>query len=429
MDLFDYQEVGRDFIAGSRFAFLADEPGLGKTCQTIRGLCVSLRQGHTKAHKPKVAVLCPRSAIENWHREIKRWWVAQETDTQFFVCNYDKLAVPGMEQEFFNQTEWDYIICDEAHRLKHSGAIRSQTVYRRIAALKKTGVQVKLLSGTPARNHAGEMWTHLAVLRPDLIRDRSGRVMTQEQFEDHFCDVYFDKDGYRRIRGSRNIGELRGLLDASGFLLRRRKKDVQKSLPPLIFDEYPLPMDGQMPSMGKVDHLEGLTIDEALDVLRQEQNHLMTERRMTGMLKVQPTVDFVRNELDAPGKMILFFWHTDVGRELHRLLAEFQPVLVDGKTKIPQDEVDEFQNNDDCRLFIGQIMACGEALNITAANQVAFVEASWSPSDNYQAACRAHRIGLSGGLLVRFLSLAGSTDELVQRVLARKIDDLMQLFD
>jgi SNF2 family DNA or RNA helicase len=429
MDLFDFQETGRDFIAGNRFAFLADEPGLGKTCQTIRGLRVSLRQGPTKARKINIAILCPRSAIENWRRELKRWWTAPETNPRFFVCNYDKLVLPGFEQEFFNSIEWDYIVCDEAHRLKHSGAIRTKVVYHRIAALKKSGVQVKLLSGTPARNHAGEMWTHLAVLRPDIIRDRSGRAMTQEQFEDHFCDVYFDKGGHRRIRGSKNIGELRGLLDESGFLLRRRKSEVRKSLPPLVFDEYPLPHDGRLPPMGRVDHLEGLTIDEALTVLQEEQHHLMTERRLTGLLKVPPTVEFVQNELDAPGKIILFFWHTDVGRELYRLLAEFQPVLVDGKTSIPQDEVDTFQHDDGCRLFIGQIMACGEALNITAANQVAFVEAAWSPADNYQAACRAHRIGLEGGLLVRFLSLAHSTDELVQRVLTRKTSDLTELFD
>jgi hypothetical protein len=81
------------------------------------------------------------------------------------------------------------------------------------------------------------------------------------------------------------------------------------------------------------------------------------------------------------------------------------------------------------RVFLGQITACGEALNITAANQVLFAEASWSPADNYQAACRAHRIGMGDKLVVRFLSVPKTMDRLIQRALARKTQELSDLFD
>lgn len=430
-DLFPYQEVGRDFLRANQFAFLADQPGLGKTPQAVRA--AQAKCAGTGVH-PKICVICPKAAIENWRREIRRWWPIKVIDDDMIV-NFDLLALDSKERTLFEAGSWDIIIIDEAHRLKTAGAKRTQNIYRHIARLKKKNPQlcVWLLSGTPAKNHAGELWTHLAILRPDLIRDRSGRVMAEEQFQEKYCRVGHDAHGHRRIFGSKNIRELRKLLDDSGFLLRRRKKDVQSQLPDLIFDEYPLP--GNQPSRyaggGMHNQItDSMTTDEVLEYLGNHAQSLAEWRHDVAQVKLPLVKDFVETELETPGeKMIVFFHHTVLGRELHHQLAGLQPVIVDGKTKNAQAEVDVFQEDPNCRLFIGQISACQEALNITAATQVAFAEAAWSPSDNYQAACRAHRIGMGDSLIVRFLSLAGSTDEIVQRVLARKAIELAELFD
>lgn len=430
MNLFDYQKTGRDFLADNAYAFLADDPGLGKTAQAINAACDTFTKMTSKKTRPTICVLCPRSAIKNWHREWKRWWPS--FNGNLLVVNYDMVVSNIKAREDFLNEQWDLVICDEAHRLKSPGAKRSQTVYR---GLKKHAGKVWLLSGTPARNHAGELWTHLVSLRPDLIADRSGRAMTQEQFEDRYCEVYNDKHGHRRIRGSKNLKELRGLLFKGGFLLRRRKKEVQPQLPALIFDEYPIILDDEGVARGLGPDFTALGIDEntptddVLRILRSRIVEFSTERRLLGLLKVPAVAGMVETELEAPGKIIVFFHHTDVGQHLKERFMDHCPVLVDGKTKDPQGEVDTFMTDPNCRVFLGQIQACGEALNITAANQVVFAEASWSPSDNYQAACRAHRFGLEGSLVVRFLSVAGTVDEIIQRTLARKSAELAELFD
>ena len=426
MKLFPYQDKGAKWLYRNKVGLLADQPGLGKTAQAI--MAAKHVEGLSWFYL-KICVICPKAARENWRREFERWWPERDTENDMIV-HFDVLALDTPERERFLSTPWDLIIIDEAHRLKTPGAKRTQSVYKHVHALKKRNPDFRcwLLTGTPAKNHAGELFTHLSVLRPDLIADRSGRCMTQEQFENKYCRVYNDAHGHRRIAGSKNIKELRDLMENGNFFLRRRKSEVQAELPELIFDEYPLATDKPVPR--GMEALEGLSIDDALEYLKDHSKTLANWRHDVAQLKIPLVKDFVETELDTPGeKMIVFFHHTVMGRTLHHALGEYQPVIIDGQTKEAQDEVDTFNNDPNCRLLLGQISACQEALNMTAATQVAFAESAWSPSDNYQAACRAHRIGMQDSLVVRFLSVANSPDEIIARVLSRKAAELAELFD
>ena len=427
-ELFGYQNEGRDFLASRQVALLADDPGVGKTPQALRA--ARRRFGPVALPAFKVCIVTTKASIENWRREAARWWPDGRDDCpEFFIINYDVLSLTTHpSRSHFNLTPWDLIIADEAHRLKSPGAKRAQTFYRKAVRAKKEGATIWLLTGTPAKNHPGELFTHLRSLRPDLIMARGGKPMNQFQFENRYCDVKETPYG-RRISGGdrRRLKELRGKLD--GFMLRRRKHEVLKDLPPLILDTFPLSIDSattkRIPTIPGID--ASMSEDAILNVLKQE--HQSTERRLLGMVKAPYVADFVESELDAPGKIIVFCHHREVMTEIEDMLGQFKPARIDGRTKDPQGQADMFNNDPKCRVFIGQITACGEAINLTAANQVVFAEASWSPSDNYQAACRAHRIGMQSGLLVRFMHIPRSVDEIIQKVLARKASDLAEIFD
>ena len=60
---------------------------------------------------------------------------------------------------------------------------------------------------------------------------------------------------------------------------------------------------------------------------------------------------------------------------------------------------------------------------------IVFAETSFSPSDNYQAACRIHRIGQNDAVLARFASAAETYDDRIQDILARKTRDFTELFE
>lgn len=413
------------FLGLHQVAMLADQPGVGKTPQAVRA--AQLVGVDLMDRMPRICVVTTKASIENWWREFSRWWPNCPRQ-HMFIINYDRLSYDCRELTTFNTGNWDIIIADEAHKLKSPGAKRTKNFYRTAIRRVKAGGRVWLLTGTPAKNHPGELFTHLRALRPDLILSRSGKPMSQHQFESRYCDVQETPFG-RRINGARRdrIPELRKKLDS--FMLRRLKKDVQEYLPDLVFDVFPLSVDEKVaqrvPDIPGIQ--DGMTEDEILDAIKRE--HMSTERRLLGTVKAPYVADYVESELEAPGKIIVFAHHRDALDILEKLLGQFKPARIDGRTKDAQAQVDMFQTDPDCRVMLGQISACGEALTMTAARQVAFAEAAWSPSDNYQAACRAHRHGLTHGLTVRFLSIPRTKDDLVQRVLARKAHDLAELFD
>ena len=136
-------------------------------------------------------------------------------------------------------------------------------------------------------------------------------------------------------------------------------------------------------------------------------------------------------ELDANArKLIVFAWHREVIEKAMIGLASFRPVCIVGGTSDEdrEDAIDKFQNDPMTRIFIGNIKAAGTVITLTAASDVVFLESSWTPNENYQAACRAHRIGQKDGVLARVLCLEHSVDAIIQRVLVRKQNELVTLF-
>ena len=104
--------------------------------------------------------------------------------------------------------------------------------------------------------------------------------------------------------------------------------------------------------------------------------------------------------------------------------------MLYGKTLANKKQavVDQFQNDKDCRLLIGNIQAAGVAITLTAGCEVGFMEKSWVPGDIVQALKRCHRRGQTRGVRVRSFTLYDSSDELVDEALTRKVKELAKIF-
>jgi SNF2 family DNA or RNA helicase len=89
--------------------------------------------------------------------------------------------------------------------------------------------------------------------------------------------------------------------------------------------------------------------------------------------------------------------------------------------------IDKFRNDKHCRVFLGQLNACGTAITLTEANQVVFIEQDWTPANNLQAAKRAHRIGQDRPVYVNNLMLHNSIDERISAALTAKTLHLMEI--
>jgi len=94
-----------------------------------------------------------------------------------------------------------------------------------------------------------------------------------------------------------------------------------------------------------------------------------------------------------------------------------------------QQAVDNFQNNDNCRVFIGSITAAGVGITLTAASTVIFAELDWVPGNLTQAEDRCHRIGQHDSVLVQHIIYENSVDAYLAQKIVAKQDIIEQVVD
>lgn len=422
--LYPYQEQGAAFLASRRAALLADEMGLGKSAQAIAA-------AFDVNPAADVLVVCPASVRVNWFREFERFWpslVSYSLD----VVSYDLVA----RGKFPGKAEYDVLILDEAHYLKTRTSKRTKAIFGPKCdgkgGLVERAKHVILLTGTPTPNNPSELWPALRALAPETIPAKSGKPRDYFQFVSKFCKTRNNGFGIE-IVGGKNLAELRERI--APFVLRRRKEDVLKDLPPLRMEALYLDGKLELPPevLDSVDELNDMLDREGVKGLQKMASHVATLRRLTGLAKVGPVIEWTRDWFDAGGgKLVVFAHHRDVLKALNtdKRLNHVLRCHVVGDTPAAkrQEHVDAFQSVDCPALFLGQIQAAGTGITLTAASDLLFVESSWVPAENEQAAMRIHRIGQRNACLVRFAMLAGSIDEKIQRAVMRKTADIVELF-
>jgi hypothetical protein len=126
----------------------------------------------------------------------------------------------------------------------------------------------------------------------------------------------------------------------------------------------------------------------------------------------------------------VFAWHRSVIAGLGQALLDFAPLTITGETSPAERAavVDLFQTKPVHRVFIGQILAAGTAVTLTAASDVAIVEPSWVPGENAQAIARAHRLGQLFSVLASFLYLPNTLDQQIMRAYRRKAEEVSELY-
>lgn len=166
----------RNGLAG----ILADEMGLGKTLQTISFL------GYVRYVEKKCGpflVIAPKSTLNNWLREINRWtpevnaFILQGDKEErqkliserLLACDFDIVVASYeiiiREKSSFRKIDWEYIVIDEAHRIKNEESLLSQ-VLREFTSRNRL-----LITGTPLQNNLHELWALLNFLLPDIFAD------------------------------------------------------------------------------------------------------------------------------------------------------------------------------------------------------------------------------------------------------------------
>jgi SWI/SNF-related matrix-associated actin-dependent regulator 1 of chromatin subfamily A len=415
-----YQSHGAKFLSERRAALLADEPRVGKTAQAVIACDTIGAQS--------VLVLCPASAVPGWKREFDRFL---ECPPRVTVMSYDMAirVIPQNPDRF----GYDVLILDEAHYLKNPKAKRTQLVYG-TKSDGKGGIagmcnRVYALTGTPMPKDASELFPMLRALAPERIMNvKTQKPYNYWQFVQKYCKTKNNGFGIQ-IVGTKNHDELRQKL--SGFMLRRSLADVAPEMP--VMQYVTLPVEAKFPSglSTEIDIARRALEEGGLEGLNAVAGHVATLRRMTGIAKVRPVAEWVKTHFECGGgKLVIFAHHRAVLDGLDDELADAHHMAarIDGTTEASNREwmIKEFQTGK-FDVILGQLQAAGTAIRLDAADEVLFVEASWVPSDNFQASQRILDVTKTVGCLARFVTIGGSLDDDIMRVVARRTADITKI--
>jgi SWI/SNF-related matrix-associated actin-dependent regulator 1 of chromatin subfamily A len=109
---------------------------------------------------------------------------------------------------------------------------------------------------------------------------------------------------------------------------------------------------------------------------------------------IPKTIDIVRKCVEVGRKVIIF---CAFDNEINKFREEFGDICVYHNGKINEKKknnaVEQFQNDDNIKVFIGNIVSASVGLTLTSASVVVFNNFSFVPAENLQAEDRIYRIG------------------------------------
>lgn len=432
---YPYQHEGIMYGLQHKRLIIGDEPGLGKTLQSI-GIV------DTAGAYPCL-VICPSSLKINWQREFEKF-----TDKSALVLDnavrttWPYLLRMGMHHVAIVNYEslrkyfvWDIrggksfrlkdvvfcpqikmfksVIIDESHRVKDPSA--QQTIFTKGLSVGKEWII--LLSGTPVVNRPEDLVSQLSIM--GRLQDFGGAT----QFKADYCTDPKDKDAEPAVPLSVLS---RRLYDTC--MIRREKAKVLPQLPDktrvdLYVDISNAP-EYNLAAADLAEYLKQYTECSDWEIRRKMRMEalvrFMTLRQLATLGKVAQAVDFIRTFLSSGKKLIVFCSLHEV---VDALLKAFPgAVTVTGRDSAAskQASVDAFQGNPDTQLIICSIKAAGVGLTLTAASNVAFVELAWTYADCCQCEDRAHRIGQKDNVTCYYLLGRGTIDHTIYSLIHRK---------
>ena len=414
----EHQKEAVEKLAGSRRFILADDMGLGKTTATI---IAALETG-----SKKILIICPASLKINWQREIENYsdrpvYISEgkkfSTESDFVIVNYDILknfhdTDPKKKNEsILNQSNFDLVILDEAHMISNPQAQRTKIINHFVKDIKR----VWLLTGTPMTSRPMNYYNLLNIIESPVAQNWMAYAI-------RYCQGYQFMAGRRKVwnvTGASNLEELRDR--TSKQILRRLKEDVL-DLPDKIISPVYLRLKSK-----EYEELMGEYYDwfdnkkDESSSLTVQFSKLMKVRKVIANEKTKQTIEFAENIIEQGKKVIIFTNFTDTLQTIYQHFGK-QAVYLDGSCSKPhrQNAVDEFQENDKIKVFVGNLKAAGVGLTLTAAEVVIMNDLSFVPAEHAQAEDRAYRYGQKSNVLVYYPLYENTIEGAVYDILNRK---------
>lgn len=442
----DYQLTGVKWLynlAKTGFGgILADEMRLGKTIQVIYYIKQMLKDNPTS----KFLIVVPTSLAYNWEHEFdsfasqikKAICIGSKEKRKHILKDLNKINVIittyGLlreDEEIYENLNFNTMIIDEAQNIKNNHAGITKVV-------KSIKAETKFaLTGTPLENSILELWSIFDFIMP-------GYLANLTKFQSKYKIKDFDEDSEILIKGlSKQINP---------FILRRKKSDVVKELPEKLINDiyidlkdeqkklYVAELNRVKEEMDKIIKEEGMNkarflILQLLTKLRQIciDPSIVYDNYSDGSNKIEQLENIVSEYTKNNHKVLIFSsFKTALNIVKEKLNnSKIKTYMIDGsvpaKTRI--EMVDNFNENDDIKVFLIMLKSGGTGLNLASADVVIHLDLWWNPQAENQATDRAHRIGQTNTVEVIHLITKGTIEEKIlelqnkKRILSDKLID------
>ena len=480
-DLFPHQRAGVAFLSTARRALLADEPGLGKTAQTIRTL---KKMSETEQVFPAL-VVCPNTLKKNWEREFKMWWPSVrvqvikgsagqrrkqfDTEADVYVINWEslrshsKLASYGsialarcvdcgghdesvtynrceVHKRELNEMDFKAVVADEIHRSKEPKSKQTRALW---AATGDADIRFAL-TGTPIANNVLDLWSILHWLSPNEWPSKTRWI-------DRMIDTMLNAFGGMMVIGVKPHMNDEFYATINPRMRRMLKARVLPWLPPVLKERRDVEMStkqkkaykqmlevmiAELEDGGAVVAPSALTqttrllqfassyAEISIDEITGEMRTVLTEPSC----KVDALMDDIKNGDFGDDSVAV----CAVSRQLIELLskaltdAKISHGLITGAQNEDerQKAVDDFQSGK-IKWILFTAQAGGVGITLTAARRLVMLQRPWSLVDYKQALDRVHRIGseIHDSVVIMDYVTEGTIEERVIDVLDAKADN------
>ncbi len=404
--LYPFQRQGVEWLLAREGAVLADDMGLGKTVQAI----FAMRLLFSRAEIRGVLVACPKSLLEVWERELVRWapelgvailspparireqaWSAVVGRRHVLMTNYEQLREPP---KVLLDAPLDLMVADEAHRLRNFGA----QVTAGVDGISRR--RFWALSGTPLERDLEDLATLLSLIEPSRFAPGDSRL---------------------------HPSSLRSA--ARSYVLRRRKDEVLKELPPVVDSTEKLDLNAKQ--------AEAYAAAVAEYRRRREPGlELALLTRLRGLCDIDQEsgssskLDWILErltEIEGQGdKAVVFAYRLAPLHELERRISArwgsgaVRRLVGSMDSEERRRAVQDFRTRPDVLALAASSRVGGEGLTLVEANHVFLLDQWWNPSANDQARDRVVRIGQKRTVHVYRFCCRGTIEERLQEILELK---------
>ncbi|UCF92000.1 MAG: DEAD/DEAH box helicase [Desulfobacterales bacterium] len=441
-----YQQRGTEwlwFLFENRFGgLLCDDMGLGKTHQ-VMALMACLRE-QAQAPEPFL-VVCPTTVISHWENKIREHapglktavYYGNQRDLQEALRRNDVVltsyGILRRNTEILKPVHFAVAVFDEIQNIKNP-LTQAYGAAEAIDASMKIG-----LTGTPIENSLIELKALMDLAVP-------GYLGSTAKFIDRYLNaIEQDQDVSRRKELSRLI---------SPFTLRRMKGTVLKELPEKIEDLRTCRLSEDQVKLyrdavaargrGLREVLEKgqepvpyMHIFALLNLLKQICNHpALVEKKTDDYVRYESGkwdlfTELLAESLDSGQKVVVYSQYLAMIEIIKKHLAVQQVgfASLTGASRNRGDIIARFADDPACRVFVGSLKAGGTGIDLVAASVVIHYDRWWNAAREDQATDRVHRIGQRRGVQVFKLVTAGTLEEKIAALIAKKrnlMEDVVQ---